>query len=93
MLFLVNERSNRGNTEHIIWKYLEETVIAHTILTETLNVKEDLMEYAPDISKNNTADNLNDFPTDQIDVVDWNTITDDNNSVSNNILNSIPENS
>ena len=51
------------------------------------------MEYAPDISKNNTADNLNDFPTDQIDVVDWNTITDDNNSVSNNILNSIPDNS
>ena len=51
------------------------------------------MEYAPDIPKNNTADNLNDFPNDQIDVVDWNTITHDNNSVSNNILNSIPDNS
>ena len=51
------------------------------------------MEYPPDIPKNNTADNLNDFPTDQIDVVDWNTITEDNNSVSNNILNSIPDNS
>ena len=51
------------------------------------------MEHAPDIPKNNTADNLNDFPTDQINVVDRNTITDDNNSVSNNILNSIPDNS
>ena len=36
---------------------------------------------------------MNDFPIDHIDAVDRNTITDDNNSFSNIIPDSIPDNS
>ena len=43
--------------------------------------------------KNNTPENVIDFPIEQIDAVDWNTITDDNNSISTNIADSIPDNS
>ena len=80
-------------SKNIIVSNLEETVSTHAFLTGTLNVKEDLKENTPDIPKNKTADNVNVFPTDQIDIVNWNTITDDNNSISNNILDSIPDNS
>ena len=37
--------------------------------------------------------NVNDFPIDHIDAVDRSTITDDNNSISSNIPDSIPDNS
>ena len=57
----------------------------HTILAGTPNVKEDMKENASDIPKNNTSENVNDFPIDHIDAVDRNTITDDNNSILNNI--------
>ena len=62
---------------------LEETVSANTILAGTPNVKGDIKENASDIPKNNTPENVNDFLIDHIDAVDWNTITDDNNSISN----------
>ena len=52
-----------------------------------------MKENASDIPKNNTPENVNDFPIEQIDAVDRNTITDDNNSISNNITDSIPDNS
>ena len=52
-----------------------------------------MKENVSDIPKNNTPENVNDFPIEQIDAVDRNTITDDNNSISNNIADSIPHNS
>ena len=66
---------------------------ANTILAGTPNVKEDIKENASDIPKNNTPENVNDLPIDHIDAVDRNTITDDNNSFSNIIPDSIPDNS
>ena len=80
-------------SKNIIVSNLEVTVSAHTILTGTLNTKEVPKGNAPDIPKNNKADNANDFPTDRIDVVDRNTITGDNNSISNNIPDNISDNS
>ena len=68
---------------------LEETVSAHTILAGTPNVKEDIKENASEIPKNNTPENV----SDHIDAVNRNTITDDNNSISNTIPDSIPDNS
>ena len=41
----------------------------------------------------NTPENGDDFPIEQVDTVDRNTITDDNNSISNNIVDNIPDNS
>ena len=80
-------------SKNVIVSNLEETVSAHTILAGTPNVKEDMKGNALDITKNNTPENGNDFPIEQIDTVDRNTITDDNNSISNNIADSIPDNS
>ena len=80
-------------SKNVIVSNLEETVSAHTILAGTPNVKEGMKENASDIPKNNTPENVNDFPIEQIDAVDRNTFTDDNNSVSNNIADSIADNS
>ena len=80
-------------SKNVIVSNLEETVSAHTILAGTPNAKEDMKENASDIPKNNTPENVNDFPIEQIDAVDRNTITTDNNSISNNIADSIPDNS
>ena len=52
-----------------------------------------MKENASDIPKNNTPENVNDFPIEQIDAADRNIITDDDNSISNNIADSIPDNS
>ena len=68
---------------------LEETVSAHTILAGTPNVKEDMKENASEIPKNNTPENVNDFPIDHIDAVDRNTITDDNNSISSTLFQTV----
>ena len=64
---------------------LEEIVSTYAILAGTPNVKEDMKENASEIPKNNTPENVNDFPIDHIDAVNRNTITDDNNSISNTI--------
>ena len=80
-------------SKNVIVSNLKEIVSAHTILAGIPNVKEDMKENASDIPKNNTPKNVNDFPIEQIDAVDPNTITDDNNSISNNIADSIPDNS
>ena len=80
-------------SKNVIVSNLEETVGTHTILAGTPNVKEDMKENASDIPKNNTPGNVNDFPIEQIDAVDQNTITDNNNSISNNTADSIPDNS
>ena len=72
---------------------LEETISAHSILAGTPNVKEHMKENTSKIPKNNTPENVNDFPIDHIDAVNWNTITDNNNSISNTIPDSIPDNS
>ena len=80
-------------SKNVIVSNLEEVVSAHTIPAGIPNVKEDMKENASDIPKNNTSENVNDFPIEQIDAVDPNTITDDNNSISNNIADSIPDNS
>ena len=80
-------------SKNVIVSNLEETVSAHTILAGTPNVKEDMKKNASNIRKNNTPENVNDFPIEQIDAVDRNIITDDNNSISNNIADSIPDNS
>ena len=80
-------------SKNVIVSNLEEVVSAHTILAGIPNVKEDMKENASDIPKNNTPENVNDFPIEQIDAVNPNTITDDNNSISNNIADSIPDNS
>ena len=77
----------------VIVSNLEEIVSAHTILAGIPNVKEDMTENASDIPKNNTPENFNDFSIEQIDAVDRNTITDDNNSISNIIADSILDNS
>ena len=58
-----------------------------------MNVKEHVKENASDIPKNNTPGKGSDFPIDHIDAVNWNTITDDYNSISNNIPDSVPDNS
>ena len=79
-------------SKNVIVSNLEEIVSAHTILAGIPNVKEDMKENASDIPKTNTPENVNDFPIEQIDAVDPNTITDDNNSISNNIADSIPDN-
>ena len=44
-----------------------------------------MKENASEIPKNNKPENVNDFPIDHIDAVNRNTITDDNNSISNTI--------
>ena len=80
-------------SKNVIVSNLEEIVSAHTILAGIPNVKEDMKENASDIPNNNTPENVNDFPIEQIDAVDPSTITDDNNSISNNIADSIPDNS
>ena len=80
-------------SKNVIVSNLEETVSAHTILAGRLNAKEDMKENASDLSKNNTPENVNDLPIDHIDAVDRNTITDNNNSISNNIPDGIPDNS
>ena len=54
---------------------LEEIVSARTILAGTPNVKEDMKENASEIPKNNTTENVNDFPIDHIDAVDRTSIT------------------
>ena len=75
---------------------LEETISAHSILAGTPNVKEHMKENTSKIPKNNTPENVNDFPIDHIDAVNQNTITNDNNRISNTIpegINSIPDNS
>ena len=51
-----------------------------------------MKENTSDIPKNNTPKNVNDFPIDYIEAVDRNTITDDNNGISNNIPDGIPNN-
>ena len=93
---MANERSNRGNREHtsknVIVSNFEETVSAHIILAGTPNVKENMKENTSDIPKNNTPENVNDFPIDYIEAFDRNTITDDNNRISNNIPDSVPNN-
>ena len=58
-----------------------------------MNVKEHVKENASDIRKNNTPGKGSDFPTEHIDAVNWNTITDDYDSISNNIPDSVPDNS
>ena len=80
-------------SENVIVSNLEETVSAHTISDGTPNVKDDIKGNASDIPKNNTPENSNDFPIEQVDTVDRNTITDNNNSISNNIADNIPDNS
>ena len=93
---MANEGSNRSSREHGIQNvvlYLEETVCAHTILAGTPNAKENIKENSSYIPKNNTPENFNDFPIDHIDEVNRNTITDNNNSISNNIPESILNNS
>ena len=79
-------------SKNVIVSNFEETVSAHIILAETPNVKEDMKENTSDIPKNNTPENVNDLPIYCIEAVDRNTITDDNNSISNNIPASIPNN-
>ena len=44
-----------------------------------------MRENASDTPKNNTPEIVNNFPIDHIDAVDRNTITDDNESIFNNI--------
>ena len=80
-------------SKNVIVSNLEETVSAHIILARTPNVKEDMKGNASDIPNKNTAESVNDLPIEQTDAVDRNTITDDNNSISNNIADSIPDNS
>ena len=80
-------------SKNFIVSNFEKKFSAHTILIGTLNVKEDLKENAPCIPRNNAAHNVNDFLTDQIDIVDQNTTTDDNNSILSNIPGSAPDNS
>ena len=65
----------------VIVSNLEGTVSTHIILARTLNVKENLKGNCSNISKNNTLENVNDFPTDHIDAVDGNIITDNNNVI------------
>ena len=79
-------------SKNVIVSNFEETVSAHIILVGTPNVKQDMKENTSDIPKNNTPENVNDFPIDYIEAVDRNTIIDDNNSISNNIPDSIPNN-
>ena len=79
-------------SKNVIVSNFEETVSAHIILVGTPNVKQDMKENTSDIPKNNTPENVNDFPIDYIEAVDRNTIRDDNNSISNNIPDSIPDN-
>ena len=71
------------SSKNVIVLNLEETVSANTILARTPNVKEDIKENASDIPKNSTPENVSDFHIDHIDAVDRNTITDENNSISN----------
>ena len=55
-----------------------------------------MKENASQIQMNNTPENFNDFPIGNIAAVNRNTITDDNNRISNTIpdsINSIPDNS
>ena len=80
-------------SKNVIVSNLEETVSAHIILARTPNVNEDMKGNASDIPNKNTAESVNDLPIEQTDAVDRNTITDDNNSISNNIADSIPDNS
>ena len=68
-------------------------VMAHTILVRTPNVKEDMKKNALEIPKNNTPENVNYFPIDHINGADRSTIPGDNNSISINIPDSIPDNS
>ena len=84
---------NNTPSKNVIVSNLEETVSAHTILARTPNVKEDMKGNASDIPNKNTAESVNDLPIEQTDAVDRNTITGDNNSISNNIADSIPDNS
>ena len=49
-------------SKNVIVSNLEETVRALTILAGTPNVKEDMKENASGIPKNNTPENVNDFP-------------------------------
>ena len=71
------------SSKNVIVVNLEETVSANTILARTPNVKEDIKENVSNIPKNSTPENVNDFPIDHINAVDRNTITDENNSISN----------
>ena len=71
---------------------LKEIVSAHTILAGTQNVKEDMRENASQIPKKNTPENVNDFPIDHINAVDRNPITDNDNSISDNIPDTIQDN-
>ena len=84
---------NTPSSKNVIVSNLEEIVSAYTILAGTVNVKEGLKENASNISNNNTPENVNFFPPDHIDVVDRNTITDNNNIISDNIPDIIPYNS
>ena len=72
-------------SKDVIVSNLKEIVSTHTIFAGTPNVKEDMRENASDTPKNNTPENVNNFPIDYIDAVDRNTITDDNESIFNNI--------
>ena len=63
------------------------------MLAGTTNAMEDIEENASDIPKNNTPENVIDIPIDHIDAVDWNTIRDDNNSISKIIPDNILHNS
>ena len=61
-------------SKNVIVSNLEEIVSPHNILAGTQNVKEDMMENASDIPKNNTPENVNDSPIEQIDADDDNSI-------------------